>query len=412
MLPMSAQDIIPFMDSCFSQSVVLEWRTGVPVDHSVLASYPYIRSSDLDRRIITYPLPQLIKHINHSGASICGIATMSDQPDLPDDMVLGVFSYNASTGLQMIDSLCGQDEIFHKRMYYTFPDCEREDGIRIVPCNIFLFNKRVNVPDTFYVGHLNLSDYNNGELDPFSYIFYAYSAIPGYVNCIYNTPVSTVAIHEFDYILPILELPCPPAAKPTVTESRQGLVRFNWWEGDTNLYQIAISSYPADSTLFVSDTLTDSTFIVNDSVMAALNLAEGRYYIHLCRACNYMDSPYHSLLWSEWGEGRMFYYSPEREGITSVDEAAPVFALSPNPASQTVTVEVFGVTSQGETRQGEETRQAAYLQIVNLEGRIVAESRLEGEKTDLDVSHLSAGVYLVRLQTPLGSATRKLTIAR
>ena len=291
-------------------------------------------------------------------------------------------------------------------MYYTFPDCEREDGIRIVPCNIFLFNKRVNVPDTFYVGHLNLRDYNNGELDPFSYIFYAYSTIPGYVNCIYNTPVSTVAIHEFDYILPILELPCPPAAKPTVTESRQGLVRFNWWEGDTNLYQIAISSYPADSTLFVSDTLTDSTFIVNDSVMAALNLAEGRYYIHLRRACNYMDSPYHSLLWSEWGEGRMFYYASEPEGITSVDEAAPVFALSPNPASQTVTVEVFGVTSQGETRQ------AASLQIVNLEGRIVAESRIEGEKTDLDVSHLSAGVYLVRLQTPQGSATRKMTIAR
>ena len=292
-------------------------------------------------------------------------------------------------------------------MYYTFPDCEREDGIRIVPCNIFLFNKRVNVPDTFYVGHLNLRDYNNGELDPFSYIFYAYSTIPGYVNCIYNTPVSTVAIHEFDYILPILELPCPPAAKPTVTESRQGLVRFNWWEGDTNLYQIAISSYPADSTLFVSDTLTDSTFFVNDSVMAALNLAEGRYYIHLRRVCNYMDSPYHSLLLSKWGEGRMFYYSPEPEGITSVDEAAPVFALSPNPASQTVTVEVFGVTPQiGETRQ------AASLQIVNLEGRIVAESRVEGEKADLDVSHLSAGVYLVRLQTPLGSATRKLTIAR
>ena len=89
-----------------------------------------------------------------------------------------------------------------------------------------------------------------------------------------------------------------------------------------------------------------------------------------------------------------------------------MFALSPNPASQTVTVEVFGVTSQGETRQGEETRQAASLQIINLEGRIVAESRVEGEKTDLDVSHLSAGVYLVRLQTPQGSATRKLTIAR
>ena len=294
-------------------------------------------------------------------------------------------------------------------MYYTFPDCEREDGIRIVPCNIFLFNTKVNVPDTFYVGHLNLRDYNNGELDPFSYIFYAYSAEPEYYNCMYNPYLcGFVAI---DYILPILELPCP-AAKPTVTESRQGLVRFNWWEGDTNLYQIAISSYPADSTLFVSDTLTDSTFIVNDSVMAALNLAEGRYYIHLRRVCNYMDSPYHSLLWSKWGEGRMFYYAPEREGITSVDEAAPVFALSPNPASQTVTVEVFGVTSQGETRQIGETRQAASLQIVNLEGRIVGESRIEGEKADLDVSHLPAGVYLVRLQTPQGSATRKLTIAR
>ena len=310
--------------------------------------------------------------------------------------------------ITLYDSLVNDDEHYTKETFYRYEWNEHQSW-ETKPCHLILFNQAVYVSDTFAFKTSNSqSPYKICQVD--CPIQDEYFWGHGSTGILYEEDGTIGVIGSLPIwggIFPIMQLPCPPAAKPTVTESRLGLVRFNWWEGDTNLYQIAISSYPADSTLFVSDTLTDSTFFVNDSVMAALNLAEGRYYIHLRRACNYMDFPYHSLLWSEWGEGRMFYYAPEREGITSVDEAAPVFALSPNPASQTVTVEVFG-----ETRQGEETRQAASLQIVNLEGRIVAESRVEGEKTDLDVSHLPAGVYLVRLQTPQGSATRKLTIAR
>ena len=308
--------------------------------------------------------------------------------------------------VQPIDSLNFSDDFYHKKMFFRY-EWNNPVGKEAVPCHIFFFDEPVPIPNTFYLkASETTAKYKICELNYPGQETYEYEGSGAYGFQPWDGGIRSHALCIWGGIFPVMQLPCPPAAKPTVTESRQGLVRFNWWEGDTNLYQIAISSYPADSTLFVSDTLTDSTFIVNDSVMAALNLAEGRYYIHLRRACNYMDSPYHSLLWSEWGEGRMFYYASEPEGITSVDEAAPVFALSPNPASQTVTVEVFGVTSQGETRQ------AASLQIVNLEGRIVAESRIEGEKADLDVSHLPAGVYLVRLHTPQGSATRKLTIAR
>ena len=406
MLPMSAQDTIPFMYPCFQYP-----------DSFLLPEYNQCSGVE-DYNYPPYNFHEVwnMAYFASDKPLVYGVAITSDSL-IPNDLTLVLSNMILNVDwtekdIIPIDSINCSELYYHKKMFYRYEWVNPSVGKETVPCHLFFFDQPVLVSDTFGLrtSEKPSSEYIISELTYSDGRQVTPSTIEG--NGAYgykkaDVGVSFYALPIWGGIFPVMQLPCPPAAKPTVSESRQGLVRFNWWEGDTNLYQIAISSYPADSTLFVSDTLTDSTFIVNDSVMAALNLAEGRYYIHLRRACNYMDSPYHSLLWSEWGEGRMFYYSPEREGITSVDEAAPVFALSPNPASQTVTVEVFGVTSQGE-----ETRQAASLQIVNLEGRIVAESRLEGEKTDLDVSHLSAGVYLVRLQTPQGSATRKLTIAR
>ncbi len=409
MLPMSAQDTIPYSNTILSYPFSYHHYDSISMSTipcNGLNCYNYPPYSIHNEWYMQY------RETNEP--LVYGIAITTDSL-LPQTLTMGLYSLNFQDGtVQPIDSLNFSDNFYHKKMFYRY-EWPNPTIKETVPCHIVLFDEPVPIPNTFYLkasettAKYKICELKYPDSNP---SIPEYMGLGAYGFQPWDEGIRCHALSIWGGIFPIMQLPCPPAAKPTVAESRQGLVRFNWWEGDTNLYQIAISSYPADSTLFVSDTLTDSTFIVNDSVMAALNLAEGRYYIHLRRACNYMDSPYHSLLWSKWGEGRMFYYASEPEGITSVDEAAPVFALSPNPASQTVTVEVFGVTSQGETRQGEETRQAASLQIVNLEGRIVAESRIEGEKTDLDVSHLSAGVYLVRLQTPQGSATRKLTIAR
>ena len=156
-----------------------------------------------------------------------------------------------------------------------------------------------------------------------------------------NDRVGGIQLSTWGGIFPILNLPCPPASRPEIVESQQGSVRFAWWEGDTNLYRIAIHSYPDSTLLFLSDTLTDSTFHLTDSLMAHIGLPEGRYYIRLQRACNYMDSPFDTLLWSPWSYARMFYYAPAPVGIDNPDLHAPLFSLSPNPATNPVTVECF-----------------------------------------------------------------------
>ena len=217
-----------------------------------------------------------------------------------------------------------------------------------------------------------------------------------------NDRVGGIQLSTWGGIFPILSLPCPPASRPEIVESQQGSVRFAWWEGDTNLYRIAIHSYPDSTLLFLSDTLTDSTFHLTDSLMAHIGLPEGRYYIRLQRACNYMDSPFDTLLWSPWSYARMFYYAPAPVGIDNPDLHAPLFSLSPNPATNTVTVECFGNT------EGEK-----WLQILDLEGREVytqAFKQSRNQTITLDVSPLTPGVYLLRLHTPQGSASKKLII--
>ena len=47
-----------------------------------------------------------------------------------------------------------------------------------------------------------------------------------------------------------------------------------------------------------------------------------------------------------------------------------------------------------------------------MKGQIVDEGKVEGKKDDLDVSHLPAGIYIVRLQTEQGITSQKLTISR
>ena len=47
-----------------------------------------------------------------------------------------------------------------------------------------------------------------------------------------------------------------------------------------------------------------------------------------------------------------------------------------------------------------------------MEGRVIYTSDIQNQKFEIDISHFSSGVYVVRLNTSLGTATKKLTIAR
>ena len=182
-----------------------------------------------------------------------------------------------------------------------------------------------------------------------------------------------------------------------------GRVDFRWKAGDTALYQLAFYTYPDDNLFFVTDTLVDTTFRLVDSIAPA-NMVDGRYHVRLRKACSYAGSPYGDVVWSDWGEPRQFLYMHSTAGIDATDGQSPVFLLSPNPAKGTVTVEM------------DETQRDASLQtiqVVDMEGRVVLTQPWEGaaaQPLTLDISGLAAGVYLVRLNTPLGTTTRKLVV--
>ena len=199
-------------------------------------------------------------------------------------------------------------------------------------------------------------------------------------------------------VFPILKLPCPALRKVNVGTNFSGRVEFHWNPGgDTMLYQLAFHSADDGRLMFETDTLTDTTFTLVDSIAPA-EMVNGRYEVRVRKACDYTGAPIaNPLVWSDWSEPRTFNYMHRVEGIEDIESFGPQFTLSPNPAKGTVTVEGAAEVER--------------VEIVDMEGRVVIGERpLAGSPSTVDISHLTPGVYLVRLSRPTGSATRKLVV--
>ena len=151
------------------------------------------------------------------------------------------------------------------------------------------------------------------------------------------------------------------------------------------------------------DTTNILTF--SDTTAVLQGLDSGVWYSTWVRAeCCHCGCPMHgdTLIWGPWQGPVQFYLGsrqPGTEGIETVETAVD-FTLKPNPARGTVTVEM------GET-------QHATIEVVDMEGRVVLKQPLghsASQPLTLDISSLAPGVYLVRLNTPEGFATRKLVV--
>lgn len=94
--------------------------------------------------------------------------------------------------------------------------------------------------------------------------------------------------------------------------------------------------------------------------------------------------------WSEWSPS----VSLGRAGIPLVNEVKAHLAVFPNPATGMLQVE------------GDEGQ----LQLLDLHGREVMACGLQSSHTRMDVSTLPRGVYLLRLVTDTGTATRRVVI--
>ena len=83
-------------------------------------------------------------------------------------------------------------------------------------------------------------------------------------------------------------------------------------------------------------------------------------------------------------------------GIDGIDAPAPDITLTPNPATECVTVSAIGMQS---------------VELLAVDGTVIL--RHDGLQQDeylLDLKSLAAGVYMVRVSTPLGTATRRLMV--
>jgi hypothetical protein len=84
--------------------------------------------------------------------------------------------------------------------------------------------------------------------------------------------------------------------------------------------------------------------------------------------------------------------------VTNIDELGAANArMFPNPTSDRVTIEANGMNR---------------ITVINAVGQVVYDVELDNNNTQLNVAAFEAGVYVVRINTESGVATKRLTIVR
>ena len=382
---LQAQDTIPFWNTFFNYPIVCAWNSDIEIPWDSLQHVETTLTFINGRW-----QPISFKHRAPYGTNIYGVAVTSNNPDILPLVKGEIYTYNNGHFIYY-DSVCSSIPLYHKQMFFDYNNIIDHNPIddRIVPCNIYLFNNKATIEDSIFYFKMQSENSN--------YSFWSYSFTYGNLNFA-TAPMEEGLQLRSGFMYPLLSLPCPAPRRVNVGTNYSGRVEFHWNPGgDTALYQLSFYSADDGRLMFETDTLTDTNFVLVDSMVPA-DMVNGRYEVRARKACDYLDSPYHTLAWSEWSEPRAFNYTHRVEGIGEVEEAMQ-FTLSPNPASGTVTVEI--------DREG---LQGTFLQIVNLKGHIVAESIVKGPMFDLDISALPTGVYMVLLNTPEGVSVRRLVV--
>jgi len=100
-------------------------------------------------------------------------------------------------------------------------------------------------------------------------------------------------------------------------------------------------------------------------------------------------------------EGGVRYFKRDENvliGIASTEEKTPAFNMSPNPANETVTIQLDRFSS-------------GVVQIHGIDGRLIkTESWTSDAKMKLDVSDLKSGIYLIKVMVGSMSKTQRLII--
>ena len=199
---------------------------------------------------------------------------------------------------------------------------------------------------------------------------------------------------RFQLVFPIIEVDtfCVTPGEPYVASRDSLTVRVEWTDNSNLNWEVSRTAPGGDpDTGLITPTTNpyiEYTDIVNDSA----------YHVYVRGYCEtgIWDG------WSDWSTPCLIDSIPTPPtppdppvGITTLETTD--FTLSPNPAKGMVTLKC------ADDMQGS-------IEIIDMQGKAWSRKALAGHHTELDVSALPAGAYLVRITTAKGSATKKLTI--
>ena len=163
------------------------------------------------------------------------------------------------------------------------------------------------------------------------------------------------------------------------------------------------NNYPnfGDVSLIVTDTAGNIKYVktwgdtLNDSGLSIKQTYDGGYAI--AGYYNYGD-PY---LYVVYGPDMGFYLKTDQYGnITNINDQYNFntnhISAFPNPATDNITIDVSSSLNTHST-----------IEILNIQGQTILQKQLQQDKTNINISGLAKGVYIVKVQTEKGETVKK-----
>lgn len=190
------------------------------------------------------------------------------------------------------------------------------------------------------------------------------------------------------FFFPILDMQCEPpqvggVEMQPIGSSNMRLV----WQSSSLARSWQVSYGPAGTL-----PKEGNVRILSDTTMIITGLEPGKSYVAYLRSQCYLHD---GLSWSDWSDS-IVVRLPGVEGIGAMGMDNGGLRVSPNPAKGRATVTL----PEGGGR----------LTLTDAAGRLCGSYDVEGTSYELDLGTLSSGIDLLRLSTPQGTASCRLTV--
>lgn len=312
-------------------------------------------------------------------------------------------------------------------VYPYIPDFQtsRLGGLDIViPSYEYYFSMPKIVYDTFYVG-IRCTTYTDSLWSlPTGW----YSTCWGWLDdtCGFdlrkNFLGDTLHIHAPNHMwggfFPIIEPPdtdaveCLPVEQFRCNGYRNGQPRFVWDTAEgLQEFQIGYGPAEEDPNGYRTIDVGMPPHLLYDSSLDTTVV----YAARCRRRCHHTSVVHDTVVWSEWSDTVHFYYKYNNPpiGIGQTEECGLAFTLSPNPARDEVTVNVGQTVALPCTVVlRDEAGRELLRRRINTYPPAARYPSKEGTLLTLSTHGLSAGIYLVTLESSQGSSTQKLIVER